>query len=124
MDMALQQQFPGGVQEHGLCLMSDNGCQPTGKTFTNACTALGITQDFTSYTNPKGNGDTERMMRTLKEELIWLRECGSHQELHDAIAKWVDHYNEQYHHLSLGYKTPRQFEQDFHSSHLTQLVAA
>lgn len=124
VDMALQQQFPDGVKEHGLCLMSDNGCQPTGKTFTNACTALGITQAFTSYNNPKGNADTERMMRTLKEELIWLREWGSHQELQDAIAKWVDHYNEQYHHSSLGYKTPRQFEQDFHSSHPTQFVAA
>ncbi|MDR4492830.1 MAG: integrase core domain-containing protein [Nitrospirales bacterium] len=95
-----------------------------GKTFTKACTALDITQAFTSYNNPKGNADTERMMRTLKEELIWLREWRSHQELQDAIAKWVDHYNEQYHHSSLGYKTPRQFEQDYHSSHLTQFVAA
>jgi hypothetical protein len=39
-----------------------------------ACNALGITQAFTSYNNPKGNADTERMMRTLKEELVWLRE--------------------------------------------------
>jgi putative transposase len=38
------------------------------------CATLGITQAFTSYNNPKGNADTERLMRTLKEELLWLRE--------------------------------------------------
>jgi hypothetical protein len=31
---------------------------------------MGVHQAFTSYNNPKGNADTERMMRTLKEELI------------------------------------------------------
>jgi len=38
------------------------------------CRKLGIRQAFTSYNNPKGNADTQRLMRTLKEELIWLRE--------------------------------------------------
>ena len=124
VEMGLQQQFPDGVKEQGLYLMSDNGCQPTGKVFTKTCKTLGITQAFTSYNNPKGNADTERLMRTLKEELIWLREWRSHQELQEALAQWVRHYNETYHHSALGYKTPRQFEQDYQSSHLTQFVAA
>jgi putative transposase len=85
---------------------------------------LGITQAFTSYNNPKGNADTERLMRTLKEELIWLREWTSHKELQEALATWVKHYNEQYHHSALGYKTPTQCEQEYQSSHLTQFAAA
>ena len=32
---------------------------------------------FTSYNNPKGNADTERVMRTLKEECLGLREWTS-----------------------------------------------
>jgi hypothetical protein len=36
-----------------------------------ACHALDIHQAFTSYNNPKGNADTERFMRTLKEEFAW-----------------------------------------------------
>ena len=79
---------------------------------------------FTSYNNPKGNADTERLMRTLKEELIWLREWRSHHELEEAIANWVKHYNEAYHHSALRYKTPSQFEHDYQSSHLTPFVAA
>ena len=54
--------------------MSDNGCQPTSMAFMQACSTLGIQQAFTSYNNPKGNADTERVMRTLKEECLWLQE--------------------------------------------------
>jgi putative transposase len=39
-----------------------------------ACGTLGIQQAFTSYNNPKGNADTERVIRTLKEECLWLHE--------------------------------------------------
>jgi hypothetical protein len=37
------------------------------------CRSLEIHQAFTSYNNPKGNADTERFMRTLKEECLGLR---------------------------------------------------
>ena len=124
VEMGLQQQFPDGVKEQGLGLMSDNGCQPTGKTFAQACTTLGITQAFTSDNNPKGNADTERLLRTFKEELVWLREWPSHQHLKHALADWVTHYNAGSHHSALGYKTPSQFEEDYQRSHLTQFVAA
>ena len=33
---------------------------------------LGIQQAFTSDHNPKGNADPERVIRTLKEECLWL----------------------------------------------------
>jgi putative transposase len=74
MNMAVNRQFPSGVREQGLSLMSDNGCQPTSIAFMQACATLEIHQALTSYNNPKGNADTERVMRTLKEECLWLRE--------------------------------------------------
>jgi putative transposase len=37
-----------------------------------ACSILGIQQAFTSYNKPKGDADTERVLRTLKEECLWL----------------------------------------------------
>jgi putative transposase len=52
--------------------MSDNGCQPISLAFLKACSTLGIQQAFTSYHNPKGNADTERVMRMLKEACLWL----------------------------------------------------
>lgn len=122
LDHAVQRQFPQGSRDQGLYLMSDNGCQPTSMAFTRTCATLGITQAFTSYNNPKGNADTERLMRTLKEELLWLREWTSARELERALAAWVDWYNTRYLHSALGYRTPCQVEQQL--SHSTQFVAA
>jgi putative transposase len=74
IDIAVNRQFPQGARGHGLSLMSDHGCQPTATAFRQACSLLGIEQAFTSDHNPKGNADTARMMRTLKEECLWLHE--------------------------------------------------
>ena len=74
LNRAVNRQFPHGIEGQRLNLMADNGCQPTSLAFMRACAALGIRQAFTSYSNPKGNADTERFLRTLKEELVWLRD--------------------------------------------------
>lgn len=124
LEQAVQRQFPAGVQGQRLSLMSDNGCQPTSVAFMKTCATLGITPAFTSYNNPKGNADTERRMRTLKEELLWLREWTSPLELERALAAWVAWYNTQYWHSALGYRTPCQVEQEHLTSHSTQFVAA
>lgn len=108
---ALHTQFPQGVREHGrLKLVSDNGCQPTSAQFMAACSVLGIKQIFTSYNNPKGNADTERVIRSIKEDLIWPNQWFSFQQLHHALKRWIYHYNNDFPHSAIGYKTPQQFE--------------
>jgi putative transposase len=124
LNLAVQRQFPHGSRDQGLQLMSDNGCQPTSVAFMDTTAVLGITQAFTSYNNPKGNADTERLMRTLKEELLWLREWTSLLELEQALAAWIEWYNTRYLHSALGYRTPCQVEQQHLLSHSTQIVAA
>jgi putative transposase len=124
LDMAVNRQFPEGGQGQGLSLMSDNGCQPTSTAFMRACRTLGIQQAFTSYNNPKGNADTERMIRTLKEECLWLQEWTCPFILASALERWIDDYNEHYLHSALGYKTPRQFAREYQHSQRTPFVAA
>jgi len=70
LEKGLNREFPGGVRGQGLKIMSDNGSQPTSLSFMKACSNLEVHQVFTSYNNPKGNADTERMIRTLKEEFL------------------------------------------------------
>lgn len=122
LDMALNRQFPEGVRGHDLHLMSDNGCQPTSVAFMRVCGQLGVQQAFTSYNNPRGNADTERSIRTLKEELLWLREWRSPFELAEDVARWFEQFNVSYLHSSLGYRTPEAFEQQY--SHQTRLAPA
>jgi len=122
LDEAVNHQFPDGVREHGLCLMSDNGSQPTSVGFMKACRQLDIHQAFTSYNNPKGNADTERVFRTMKEELLWLREWTSPFELADALKNWVEYYNGSYLHSALGYKAPIKFEEEYRNNQLILLA--
>jgi transposase InsO family protein len=124
LDRGLNRQFPDGVRDHTLHLMSDNGSQPTSLKFMKACGVLGVHQAFTSYNNPKGNADTERIMRTLKEELIWLREWRDPHELSASVGKWIEQYNEGYLHSALGYRTPNQMAESYNLTTRTLLETA
>jgi putative transposase len=124
LDMAVNRPCPNGVRGQGLSLMSDHRCQPPSLACMQACHTLEIHQAFTSDNNPTGNADTERMRRTLKEECLGLTEWSSPSELIRALEAWISYYNEHYLHSSLGYKTPRQYERDYHHRHSTPFVAA
>ena len=63
-------------------------------------------------------------MRTIKEECLWLREWRSAEELKSAFEAWVEDYNTNYLHSTLGYKTPERFEAEYKTSRATQLNAA
>ena len=121
LEEGVKQQFPDGVRGHSLHLMSDNGSQPTSLNFMQTCRCLDIQQAFTSYNNPKGNADTERVFRTMKEDLLWLREWQSPFELTDALGKWINYYNSEYLHSALGYKSPNKFEEEYRSRQISPL---
>lgn len=72
---------------------------------------LDIEQIFTSYDNPEGNADTERMIRTIKEEIIWLNEFSSLEKANEKIDRGIEiDYNKLYVHSELGYMSPEEFE--------------
>ncbi len=48
-------------------------------------------------------------MRTIKEDLVWLREWRSPFEFEDEFKSWVNLYNTDFPHMALGYQTPQQF---------------
>ena len=112
LDRAVNEQFPHGILERSgkLCLVSDNGSQPTSQRFMKECADLNMRQIFTSYNNPKGNADTERVMRTIKEDLVWCNDFRDRQEFAVALDRWVWLYNNDYPHSSIGYATPCEYE--------------
>ena len=95
-------------------LISDNGPQPTSVSFMGDMVTLGIEQIFTSYDNPKGNAETERMIRTIKEEILWLNEFSSLQEAKEKNGRWIEvDYNKLYLHSKLGYLSTEEFEDHY-----------
>ncbi len=123
LNKTLDYQFPDGVHNQGLHLMSDNGSQPTSTTFIKSCSIMGIKQAFTSYGSPKGNADTERVMRTIKEELVWLNEWLSPGLFFEALDQWIEYYNNNYLHSTLDYTTPNSFEKRYFSQKTLSKIA-
>lgn len=114
LEEAVQKEFPQGVKDQGLKLISDNGTQPTSTSFMKTMSTLSIKQIFTSYDNPKGNAETERMMRTLKEEVVWLNEFESLEEAKEKIGNFIENeYNTRYVHSALGYLSPQEFKDKY-----------
>ena len=123
LEMGINSEFPDGVRGKGLRLTSDNGTQPTAISFMSEIpkkagkelATLEIEQIFTSYDNPKGNADTERMMKTIKEEVVWLNEFESIEEAKEKIGNWIaEGYNKFYVHSALGYLSPEEFEESYY----------
>ncbi|MBI2138483.1 transposase family protein, partial [Candidatus Woesearchaeota archaeon] len=75
LNRAVNSRFPKGIKDslkEQIYLISDNGCQPTSERFMQSCSILGLKQIFTTWNNPKGNSDTERVMRTIKEDIVCI----------------------------------------------------
>ncbi len=87
LNHAVNNQFPNGIlsKNKDLSLISDNGSQPTSQKFMKEYSALEIKQIFTCYNNPKANADTERVMRNIKEDLIWIKEWLSPSQLEEEF---------------------------------------
>lgn len=93
LNMAVNNACFDGSRNYKINLMSDNGSQPTSRAYMKSCNELGINQSFTAYGNPKGNGDTERFFKTLKEECVWANEWTSYNEAKSSIEKAIYDYN-------------------------------
>lgn len=118
LEEAVLQEFPHGVRGQELKLVSDNGCQPSSGSFLRMTATLDIEQIFTSFNNPKGNAETERFMRTLKEELLWLEEFAGLEEAREKLSAWFAYYNNRYLHSALGYISPQEYEQRYQKANL------
>jgi len=114
LNSACNNQFPNGIlsKEQNLYLVSDNGSQPTSQKYMLACSVMEIKQIFASYNNPKGNAETERVMRTIKEDFMWSRDFSLPDEFVNQFKQWVEDYNNDFPHSSINYQTPCEFEKE------------
>ena len=106
-----------GLTTKELCrslkLRSDNGSQPCSKEFVEYLGSVGVRGQYTGYNAPDDNAFVERVIRTIKEEEIWLNLYDSAAEAHEAVEKYIDFYNQQRIHSALDYKTPNEMNQNY-----------
>jgi transposase InsO family protein len=110
--------FAASLARYGIPgeVLTDNGKQFTGRftrprpsevLFERICRENGITTRLTRPRTPTTTGKIERWHKTLRTE--FLATCDSFASLAHAQAEldaWVDHYNRERPHQSLGMSTP------------------
>jgi putative transposase len=98
---------PSGVPDD-VELRTDHGPQYTGADCAALCERWRLFHTYAPVGRPTGNAVVERFIRTLKEELIWLRDWESADELRVAIAAWLHHYNTKRPHQALNWLPPAE----------------
>lgn len=77
----------------GLALRHDHGSQYMSDDFQKELRFLGITSSPAFVRAPEGNGCAERFIRTLKENLLWVRSFDSVEDLRVALIEFRETYN-------------------------------
>ncbi len=94
------------------CVYSDNGKEFKGA-FKRLCTAQGIEQRFTRPYTPKTNGKAERVIKTIKTELLKGHSHLSREERRRHLYAFVRWYNQVRPHQSLGNVSPMTFLESY-----------
>src|SRR4051794_12426333 len=94
----------------GLQLRHDHGSQYVSHDFQAEIRFLGIESSPAFVREPEGNGCAERFIRTLKENLLWVRHFATVEELRLALIAFKRTYNQTWIIERHGYKTPLRSE--------------
>jgi len=95
----------------GIRLRHDHGSQYLSDDFQAEIAFLGMESSPAFVRQPEGNGCVERFIRTLKEQLLWVRPFRTLEELRCALAAFRERYNQHWIVERLGYRTPQEARQ-------------
>jgi len=92
----------------GLLLRHDHGPQYMSHAFQAELRFLGIESSPSFVRAPEGNGVAERFIRTLKEQLLWVRTFDTVEELRQALLDFKARFNKHWLLQRHRYATPAE----------------
>src|SRR5580704_1658137 len=96
----------------GLKLRHDHGSNYMSGDFQDEIKCLGIEASPSFVREPEGNGVAERFIRTLKENLLWVRTFKTIEHLRAELLAFARRYNETWLVARHGYKTPARVREE------------
>ena len=87
---------------------TDQGSQFTSEEFTDTLSGAGVRISMDGKGRWMDNVFIERLWRSLKYECVYLREFETGHQAKAEMARWLDYYNTDRPHSSLGDKTPME----------------
>ncbi len=95
----------------GIRNRHDHGSQYMSDDYQAEIAFLGMESSPSFVRQPECNGCVERFIRTLKEQLLWVRVFQNVEELRCALAEFRERYNQRWIVQRLNYLTPAQARQ-------------
>lgn len=95
----------------GLALRHDHGSQYTSHDFQSELRFLGVRSTPSYIAEPECNGVAERFIRTLKEQVLWVKTFDTIEELRLALHVFKNEYNQGWLVQKHGHITPWQARQ-------------
>jgi transposase InsO family protein len=97
---------------------SDQGLQYAATGYASRLQKLGVQLSMAAVGEPRENGYAERLVRTIKEEEVYLADYRGFLDAHRHISRFLgDVYNVKRIHSSLDYLTPKEFEEQWRARH-------
>ncbi len=98
---------------------SDQGLQYAAHAYIKLLRSRGIQISMAAVGKAVENGYAERLMRTIKEEEVYISEYIDLLDVRKQIEHFIDDvYNKKRIHSSLGYLTPHEFEVAYKLAHI------
>jgi transposase InsO family protein len=89
-----------------LALRHDHGSQFMSDHFQAELRFLGITSSPAFVREPEGNGCAERFIRTLKEQVLWVEQFATVEDLRQALLAFQERYNHEWLIGRHGHRSP------------------
>jgi transposase InsO family protein len=97
---------------------SDQGVQYAATAYVERLQGLGVSLSMAAVGEARQNGYAERLIRTIKEEEVYLSDYRDFAEARQNMTRFLDDvYNVKRIHSALGYLTPREFEEQWRATH-------
>jgi transposase InsO family protein len=110
----VRQHFGGFAKDvaRDLSVRHDHGSQYMSDMFQSELRFLGIESSPAFVRAPEGNGCAERFIRTLKENLLWVRTFQTIEELRLALLEFRETYNATWLIERHGFISPEAFRRN------------
>lgn len=96
----------------GLAVRHDHGSQYMSDAFQKELSFLAIESSPAFVRAPEGNGCAERFIRTLKENLLWVRTFDTVEDLRQALLEFREIYNATWLIERHGFRPPNAVRHD------------
>ena len=95
----------------GMLFHTDQGGEYTGNLFVNACRSAGVTESMGRTGSALDNAVGESFNSTLEFELLSRRHLATREQARREVAAFIDEYNTDRRHSTIGMLSPIDYEQ-------------